>query len=237
MRSPRLHVAQGLSAGASIVIEGERAHYLRSVMRVRVGQEVRLFNGDEGEWGGRIADLKRHRIALRLAEQLRPPAPEPGATLAFAPIRMNRLDWLVEKAVELGVARLVPVLTRRTVVRLEKADRLRAIAIEAAEQCERLSVPAIDTPLTLSEWLSARDSSVCLLHADERAGAVPALTAWRRWPEAEFLVGPEGGFADDERTRLREEPRVTSVSLGPIILRAETAALFALAAWQIARHD
>ena len=237
MSTPRLHLALPLAQGAAIQFEGERVHYLRNVLRLREGAEVRPFNATDGEWLARIVASGRHRLDLLVEQRLRAPAPEPGPTLVFAPIRRNRLEWLIEKAVELGAAALLPVLTRRTVVRLEKADRLTAIAIEAAEQCERLTVPPIAAPVALPQWLSLRPPSFPLLHAAERGGGEPILAAARRHPAAEILIGPEGGFADDELALLRADPATVTVSLGQLILRAETAALHALVAWQLAQTD
>ena len=157
MSPPRLHVPDELAAGRMVPLAGDRAHYLRTVLRLRDGAPVRLFNATAGEWSGRIAGSGRHRVEIELDRCLRVPVPEPGPTLVFAPIRRNRLDWLVEKAVELGVARLVPVLTERAVARPDNAARLAAIAVEAAEQSERLTVPVVATPQTLSHWLEARD--------------------------------------------------------------------------------
>jgi 16S rRNA (uracil1498-N3)-methyltransferase len=235
MSPPRLHVAGHLMAGQLVPLEGDRAHYLRTVLRLRDGAEVRVFNASAGEWSGRLATVGRHKVEIWVEQRLRLPLPEPGATLAFAPIRRNRLDWLIEKAVELGVARLVPVLTERGVVRPDNAQRLAAIAVEAAEQCERLTVPAIDTPRPLDEWLAVRDGSAPLLFAEERGGALPLVAALRRWPGAELLVGPEGGFSERELAALHAAPNASAVSLGELILRAETAALYCLVTWQLAR--
>lgn len=237
MSPPRLHLDRPLAQGASIQLEGERVHYLRNVLRLREGAEVRPFNGADGEWLGRVDALGRRRLDLRLVELLRAPAPEAGPTMVFAPIRRNRLEWLIEKAVELGAAKLVPVLTRRTVVRPERVDRLQAIASEAAEQCERLTVPPISTPVSLSQWLQSRPSCLPLLHAEERGGGMSILAAIRRNPSAEILIGPEGGFADDELALLRADPATITVNLGHLILRAETAAVTALVAWQLAQTD
>jgi 16S rRNA (uracil1498-N3)-methyltransferase len=235
--APRLHLAQPLAQGAALQIEGERVHYLRNVLRLREGAEIRPFNAADGEWLARIATCGRHRLDLLVEERLRAPVAEPGPVLVFAPIRRNRLEWLVEKAVELGVMRLVPVLTRRTVVRPEKSDRLAAIAAEAAEQSERLTVPEITAPVALARWLCARERSLPLLHAEERGQGEAILAATRRHPSAEILVGPEGGFAEDELALLRADPATVPVSLGRLILRAETAALHALVAWQLAQTD
>jgi 16S rRNA (uracil1498-N3)-methyltransferase len=232
MTVPRLHCPGELATGQVHELSGERAHYLRHVLRLREGGVVHLFNAEAGEWRAEILRLGRHGLALRLAARTRAPAPEPGPTLAFAPIKRPRLEWLVEKAVELGAARLVPVITRRTVARPERADRLLAIATEAAEQCERLSVPAIDPPRPLTDWLDTR-AAVPLLFADERGEGAPVLEACRRHPDGELLVGPEGGFAPEERARLLALPGTVPISLGPRILRAETAALHTLVAWQL----
>ncbi len=154
----------------------------------------------------------------------------------FRPIRRNRLEWLVEKAVELGVAHLVPILTQRTVVRPEGSERLAAIATEAAEQCERLTVPVIDPPVPFAAWLVARDPARPLLFADERGAGLALSRALRAHPDAEMLVGPEGGFTGAEREMLIAAPSVVAVSLGTRILRAETAALYLLVVWQLERE-
>ncbi|MFO1047518.1 MAG: 16S rRNA (uracil(1498)-N(3))-methyltransferase [Geminicoccaceae bacterium] len=236
MSAHRLHVAERLNAGLTLGVAGDRAHYLRNVLRLREGGDLRLFNSGDGEWAGRIVAVARHRIDVRLEQRLREPADEPGPTLVFAPIRRNRLDWLIEKAVELGVARLVPVLTARSVVRLDQVDRLRAIVVEAAEQCERLSVPAVTEPEPLEQWLARRPARPLLL-ADERGGGMPIAAAWRAHSEAELLIGPEGGFTDEEREALLQRVGAVSTTLGPLILRAETAALVGLAAWRLACGD
>ena len=233
MTQARLHIAGPIGAGGEIRLADERAHYLRNVLRLREGELVRLFNAEDGEWAARLVAVARHAAVLRLLEQVRAPVPEPGPTLVFAPIRRNRLDWLVEKAVELGVARLVPVITRRTVVKPEGADRLAAIAREAAEQCERLSVPPVMPPTPFAAWLAARDPHEPVLVALTRTEAVPLARALRVQENGRamtFLIGPEGGFADDEREQLRAAPGVWAVSLGTRILRTETAALAMLAA-------
>jgi 16S rRNA (uracil1498-N3)-methyltransferase len=235
MTGPRLHLPDRLSAGRVVAVAADRAHYLRHVLRLREGATVRLFNGDDGEWRSAVASLGRRELTVRIGALVRAPAPEPGPTLVFAPIRRTRLEWLVEKAVELGVARLVPVITQRTVAKPEKADRLEAIAVEAAEQCERLTVPALEAPRPLGDWVTARGPGPVVLFADERGGALPVAEALKQQPDAELLVGPEGGFAAEERERLLAAPGVRPVSLGRRILRAETAALYALVCWQVAR--
>lgn len=236
MSAHRLHIDERLEAGLTVGVAGDRAHYLRNVLRLREGGDLRLFNAGDGEWSASITAVARHRIEVRLERRLREPADEPGPTLVFAPIRRNRLDWLVEKAVELGAARLVPVVTARSVVRLEQVDRLRAIVVEAAEQCERLSVPPITEPQPLERWLAQRPARPLLL-ADERGGGIPIAAAWQAHCEAEFLIGPEGGFTDEEHGALVQRSGAISTTLGPLILRAETAALVGLAAWRSACGD
>ncbi len=236
MTQARLHVAGPLAAGAAVRLEDERAHYLRNVLRLREGEPVRLFNAEDGEWEARLVGLARHAATLEPEALARRPAPEPGPTLVFAPIRRNRLDWLVEKAVELGVARLVPVITRRTVVRPEGSDRLAAIAREAAEQSERLTLPEVAPPAPFPAWLAgpAREPAPppALVALTREDAAVPLAEALRDAPpEPTLLIGPEGGFAPEEREELRAAgPRVRPVTLGPRILRTETAALAMLAA-------
>jgi 16S rRNA (uracil1498-N3)-methyltransferase len=236
MSTPRLHLDQLLAEGLSVSVEGDRAHYLRNVLRLREGGEVRVFNARDGEWSARIAAAARHRVDLRMERRLRAPADEPGPVLAFAPIRRNRLDWLIEKAVELGVAGLAPVLTARTVVRPEGSDRLAAIAVEAAEQCERLTVPSLSDPMPLGTWLAARSGARPLIFADERVATGSLLAACRDHASVEILVGPEGGFTEAEREQVLQVPRVAQVSLGPLILRAETAARAALVGWRLAQE-
>jgi 16S rRNA (uracil1498-N3)-methyltransferase len=237
MAVPRLYLPERLSAGRVVAVAADRAHYLRHVLRLREGAVVHLFNADDGEWRAGVASLGRRELGLLLEGQVRVAEPEPGPTLVFAPIKRNRLDWLVEKAVELGAARLAPVITERTVVKLGKLERLHAIAVEAAEQCERLTVPELEAPRPLGDWLAARGPGAAVLFADARGGASPVAEALKQQPDAELLVGPEGGFAAGERKRLLAAPGVRPVTLGRRILRAETAALYALVCWQAARGE
>lgn len=239
MTQARLHVADPLQAGATVRLEDERAHYLRNVLRLREGDPVRLFNARDGEWAARLAGVARHAAILEPSHRVRSPAAEPGPTLVFAPIRRNRLDWLAEKAVELGVSRLVPLLTERTVVRLENPARLRAIVAEAAEQCGRLTVPELAEPVPLGTWFAgvAAAAGPPVLLADE-AGGVPVATALAEAAEPpDLLAGPEGGWAPAERALLLSLSRLRAVTLGPRTLRAETAALALLAAWQAIRGE
>ena len=234
----RLHVAAPLVAGGSLELDGDHAHYLRHVLRLAPGAAVAVFNGGDGEWRAVIEGFSRAGCRLRVESRRRSAVAEPDLWLAFAPIRRSRLEVLVEKATELGVSRLIPVPTRHTDIARVNAGRLAAIAREAAEQCERLTVPEISHPVPfftlLSEW-SGRPLLVCA----ESGAAQPLATALAALPAgpAAVLVGPEGGFADSELDELRRQPFVVPVGLGPRVLRAETAALAALACWQALRGD
>jgi 16S rRNA (uracil1498-N3)-methyltransferase len=234
--APRLHLDRPLARGAVIELEGPGAHYLTRVLRLRAGAALTVFNGRDGEFAARLAGAGRHSAELRLEAPLRAPAAEPGPTLHFAPVRQSRLDWLVEKAVELGAARLVPVLTERTMVKLAKVERLRAIAVEAAEQCGRLTVPELAAPQPLAAWLDGA-AGRRIYFADERGTARPLLEAARVVGAGDLLIGPEGGFTAAERALLLQSPGIVAVTLGPRILRSETAALAGLAILGAASGD
>ncbi len=227
MRDTRLHLEDQLCAGASLELEADATHYLRAVLRARAGQTLRVFNAASGEWRARLDRLDRHGALVTVETELRPPAPEPGPTLLFAPLKKPRLEWLLEKAVELGVARLQPVRCRHGVVEAARPDRLRLRLVEAVEQCERLSLPELLPEAALLDAVR-QAGEVGVLLADE-AGGDPLGDALGRHPGAALLVGPEGGFAAEERTALHDLPFVHPVSLGPTILRAETASLMMLA--------
>lgn len=225
--TPRLFVGGPLDAGAQVVVDGQQAHYLGAVMRLSTGGAVRLCDDATGEWLARVETIERRRIGLVIERRLRRIALRDGPWLCAAPIKAARWDWLVEKATELGIDRLVPVGTQRGIVDKVKPDRVIAQMIEAAEQCGRTTLPAL-APLTglgalMRDWPADRR----LFWADERGGdALPQ--AWRPGPVA-LLVGPEGGFTDAERAMLAAHPQTTAITLGPRILRAETAALAGLA--------
>lgn len=212
-----------------IELERAQAHYLLDVMRLKVGDKVRLFNGQDGEWFSSISDAGRKSCRLKVEEQLRLQEEEPGPTLLFAPIKKSRLDLLVEKTTELGVGKLMPVRTRRSIVDRVNATRLRSITLEAAEQCERLTVPEIHELQTLEQALSDWPDERPLYVADETGGGRPLLQALEPERPAAFLIGPEGGFDPAELERLGEHPAVVKVGLGSRILRAETAGMVVLA--------
>ena len=227
---PRLFVDQALSEGASVAVDG---NYLAAVLRLGPGDRVKLFDDRTGEWVAEIAEAGKKRVTLSVRERLREREAVPDLWLLFAPIKRGRIDWLVEKATELGVARLVPVVTRRTIVDRLNLDRLRAHAIEAAEQCERTALPELGEPRKLEVVLKDWPGDRLLYFADEGGGEsfVPEPGP------AAVLIGPEGGFTDEERAAIRALPQARPVSLGPRILRADTAALAAISLWMAAAGD
>jgi 16S rRNA (uracil1498-N3)-methyltransferase len=232
---PRLYVEQALAEGAALTLEGPSANYLAVVLRLAAGDRVKLFDDRTGEWLAEIVDAGRKRVGLRLVERLRERESVPDLWLLFAPIKRGRIDWLAEKATELGVARLVPVLTRRTVVERVNVERLRAHVVEAAEQCERTALPELAEPAKLADLLRSWPPERALYFADEEGGT-PLSAAAAPGPAA-LLIGPEGGFTEDERSAIRAVPQARAVSLGPRILRADTAALAAIALWMAAAGD
>jgi 16S rRNA (uracil1498-N3)-methyltransferase len=232
---PRLFVRAPLGEGVQVELDAGQANYLGNVMRLGVGAELLLFDGQSGEWLARIADAGKKRMTLVVERRTHDAEAIPDVWLAFAPIKRAQTDWLVEKATELGVARLLPVMTQRTVAERVKLERLESIAIEAAEQCGRTRLPDIAEPVTLKQMLSSRDAARKLYFADE-GGGEPASEAFRPGP-ALILIGPEGGFTDEERALIRAARSAVPISLGPRILRAETAALAALAAFMALAGD
>ena len=228
--SQRLFVAADLHVGAAFDATDEQFNYLVRVLRMAVGDAVLVFNGRDGEWRATLADVGKRACQLVIDGQTRAQTAGPDITYLFAPLKRARLDYMVQKAVELGVRRLVPVLTRRTVAERVNLDRLRANAIEAAEQCGILHVAEIAEPVKLERVLSDWDSGRQLIFCDEAAGIadpIAALTPLRGFPVA-VLIGPEGGFEPQERDLIRALPYATAISLGPRIMRADTAAIAAL---------
>ena len=230
---PRLFVRRPLSEGGQVELDANQANYLGNVMRLGVGAEVLLFDGRSGEWLARIGEAGKKRMTLGVEGKTREPESVPDVRLAFAPVKRAQTDWLVEKAIELGAARLIPVMTQRTIAERVKLERLGAIAIEAAEQCGRTVLPEIAEPTALRDLL--RDTTRTLYFADE-SGGLPAADAFKPGP-ATILTGPEGGFTDEERAAVRATRNAVPISLGPRILRAETAALAALAAYMAIAGD
>lgn len=235
----RLYVTVPLAADAQLQVERDQAHYMANVMRQRVGDRVALFNGRDGEWSARITGIAKRNATLVCEERLRPQDMPPDLWLCFAPVKKARTDFIAEKACEMGCRRLVPVFTRHTNSERVRTDRLAAHAVEAAEQCGLLSVPEIAEPVTLEALLADWPEGRRLMFCDESGTAPPArgvLEAAGPGPWA-VLTGPEGGFAPEEAARLRAMPHAHAVSLGPRILRADTAAVAALALWQATLGD
>lgn len=239
----RLFTGDPLKAGQAILPSADQCHYLLQVMRSAGGDGVVLFNGRDGEWLSLLEVVSKKSCRLVLKEQLRPQSAEPDLWLAFAPLKKSNTDFIVEKATELGVSRLIPVFTERTNTTRVKCERLRLIAMEAAEQCDRLSVPQFSEPQNLKELIAHWPAGRTLLVPDETGGG-PSLASHLNDPARGgeipphgFLIGPEGGFAPSELDALDNLPFVSRVGLGPRILRAETAALAALACFQAFSGD
>jgi 16S rRNA (uracil1498-N3)-methyltransferase len=230
---PRLYVSQPLLPGADVHLSGPQAHYLITVMRLKSGEPVKLFDGVSGEWLALATSLGKRDLILRIEAQLRPLEAVPDLWLLAAPIKKSRIDLVAEKACELGVARYQPVITRRTVIERINLDRLRANMIEAAEQCARTTIPELGDPIKLPALLRNWPAERTLYFADENGGEafVPSPGP------AAILIGPEGGFDDEERAMIRALPQARAISLGPRILRAETAAFAAISIWMAAVGD
>jgi 16S rRNA (uracil1498-N3)-methyltransferase len=226
----RLFVEQSLEAGCDVACSRTHANYLLNVMRLSNDDELLVFNGQNGEWRAVLSRVKRNDCALNILDQVRPQEEGPDIQYLFAPVKRARLDFMVQKATELGVASLQPVLTRRTEARRVKLERMRANVIEAAEQCGVLRVPQILETISLDKLLDDWDSTRRIIYCDEEApisSPLDALQALVSGPLA-VLIGPEGGFDEGERTRLAGLSCVTSISLGPRIMRADTAGVAAL---------
>jgi 16S rRNA (uracil1498-N3)-methyltransferase len=236
----RLFIEGDLAGGAAVECGRDQAHYLVHVLRLAPGDPVALFNGRDGEWLARIDRIGKRSVILTVDNRLRPQAPEPDLWLVFAPVKRAPLDFLVQKATELGVSALMPAITRRTVVERVKRERMEANAIEAAEQCERLTVPRIEDARPLSQILDNWPADRRILFCAEAGEAAPINDFLREsgpgGPWA-VLTGPEGGFDQTELDLLTKFPNVNAVGLGPRILRADTAALVALACWQAVLGD
>jgi 16S rRNA (uracil1498-N3)-methyltransferase len=239
-KSPRLYVEAALAAGTSVALDRAQGHYLTHVLRLKAGQGVLLFNGRDGEWRASLAEGGKRMVSLAVTAQTRPQTKPADLHYLFAPLKSARLDYMVQKAVEMGAARLQPVLTRHGQVARINLDRMRANAIEAAEQCGILSVPEIAEPLPLLRLIVQRTPARWLVFCDEDAEVANPLAALQTVPlraPLDVLIGPEGGFAEDERAALIQLPQVARLSLGPRILRADTAAVAALAVVQAALGD
>jgi 16S rRNA (uracil1498-N3)-methyltransferase len=235
--APRLFVTQKLEAGAAIRLDGNPAHYLARVMRAQAGDIVILCDDQTGEWAARVSDVSKRDVVLEVAEMLRPREAVPDLWLCPALLKKDRFDLILEKATELGAARIQPVITRRCVADKLNLERARAITIEAAEQCARTALPVLDDPVKLDALLTGWPEERALFFADENGGEPAAQAFAAHAGPAAILTGPEGGFDDAERERIRAHPAARPISLGPRILRGETAAIAALAVWMTRAGD
>ena len=238
-RAPRLFIDTALRPGAVAVLDRDQSNYLGNVLRLASGDSILIFNGRDGEWLAELAGRKRPE-SLTTVKQTRPQDVLPDLIYAFAPLKHARLDYMVQKAVEMGAARLQPVLTRFTQVARVNGERMRANVIEAAEQCGILSVAEVAEPMPLERFLAARDAERLLIFCDEAAEVADPLRTLAQGTAnsgIDVLIGPEGGFAEEERTLLMRQARTLRLSLGPRILRADTAAVAALALVQAMLGD
>lgn len=248
---PRLYHEGGLAAQISVALTPEQAHYLRNVLRREAGAEIRLFNARDGEFAAHLAEIGKKAAAATIDKRLRTPEIEPDVELLIAPVKRAAMEMIIQKGTELGARAFTPVLTDRTNTDRLRIDRLQAIALEASEQCDRLSVPPVRAPAKLAELLLHWDAGRTLYYCDE-AGDDPSMEWGGREGRAAtlfetakevgarpsaILIGPEGGFSPEERGWMRAFPSVKPVTLGPRILRADTAAIASLALWQAAVGD
>ncbi|POO56571.1 16S rRNA (uracil(1498)-N(3))-methyltransferase [Agrobacterium rosae] len=238
-RMQRLFVSQPLSQSEAIEANSDQFNYLANVLRLTDGAEILLFNGRDGEWKTTLSYPTRKKILLTASEQTRPQPETPDLHYLFAPLKTGRMDYLVQKAVEMGVGVLQPVMTQHVQGKITNLDKLRANVIEAAEQCGILAVPQVLEPIKLKDLLESWDASRRIIYCDEGDEGQNPLSVLSRIEEKQLalLVGPEGGFSEDERQLLRDHPSVTPIPLGPRILRADTAAVAALAVIQATVGD
>jgi 16S rRNA (uracil1498-N3)-methyltransferase len=237
-RSPRLFIEAPLEEGAEVTLNAAQSHYLGTVLRLKPGSQVLVFNGRDGEWTAKLSVAKR-ASALLIGAKTRAQSSAADLHYLFAPLKAARLDYMVQKAVEMGVSRLQPVFTRHSQAARVNIERMRANAIEAAEQCGVLSLPEIGEPVAFSRLLAEWDAGRPLVFCDENAETADPIAALAGLPRSPLavLIGPEGGFAEDERASLLKLPNVVRLSLGPRILRADTAAVAALTLVQAVLGD
>jgi len=236
--TPRLFVDQPLSPQAQVSLAVEQAHYLGGVLRLGVGDAVCVFNGRDGEFISQVAEAAKKKMVLRVGEMTRPALPPPDIDYVFAPLKHQRLDYLVQKATELGARRLRPVITARTIAERVNLERMKANVIEAAEQCELVYLPEVLEPISLNALIRDWPKERALIYCDEAAeqsNAIAALSALQM--PAAILVGPEGGFTPEERAQLNSLAFVKAISLGPRIMRADTAAVAVFALVQAVIGD
>lgn len=235
--APRLFVEDELIADQTLSIEGQHAHYLGKVMRVQPGDAIILCDNVSGEWLATVDTVEKRRIHATLARKLRDRETPPDLWLCPALLKKDRFDWVIEKATELGVAEIRPVVTRRCVADKLNLGRAKTIAIEAAEQCARTALPELHPPLSLKDLLRDWSEDRTLFFADEEGGADALASFTANSRPAAILIGPEGGFDDAEREVIRAHPNTVAISLGQRILRGETAAIAAISVWMASVGD
>ena len=236
---PRLFIDAPLAAGRAIEADSAQSNYLLNVLRMDDGAELLVFNGCDGEWLARVSRASKKKALITPAGQTRAQPPLPDLVYCFAPLKSGRLDYMVQKAVEMGAGVIQPVLTQHTQIHKPATDKMRANALEAAEQCGILAVPDVREPVKLDRLLADWDKARRIIFCDESAegdNPLPVLSGIKE-DRLAVLIGPEGGFSEDERRQLHALPFVTSIPLGPRILRADTAAVAALAVVQAAKGD
>ncbi len=236
-RTPRLYVDAPLAVGGQVALNSDHANYLRNVLRLSRGDEILLFNGRDGEWRAQLAGDGKRALGAELGERVRAQPPPPDLHFLFAPLKHARLDYLVQKAVEMGASHLRPVITRHTQVARVNLERMRANVIEAAQQCGVLNLPSVREPIDFAE--AAADDGRLLVFCDERAEVQDPVAALHAAPcrPVSLLIGPEGGFAEGERDALLRRGNIARIALGPRILRADTAGVAALALVQAVLGD
>ena len=239
MSNIRLYINQALHVGEQILFSEEDSHYLCNVMRLKDGEEILCFNGKEGEFRIVLTQVNKKTCEGEVLSQTQPFRSSPDIWLLFAPVKKDKTDFIIEKATELGVNKIIPVITQRTISDKVKTERFCAQAKEAAEQCRRLDVPQIEDAVSLEKYLTAWPKERALFFMDESGEGISAKEAFlaHQGKPAAILVGPEGGFAKEEMEKIRQKEQAVSVTLGPRILRAETAVAAALSVWQATVGD
>ena len=238
-RTPRLFIDHPLTPEGEVPLDRDQSHYLNTVLRLKSGDPIKIFNGIDGEWRATVNRQDKRSASLSITDQLRSQPGQPDIDFLFAPLKQARLDYVVQKAVEMGASRIIPVITRHTQVTRINSERMRANAIEGAEQCGILHVPAIGDAISFSALLANWDPARTLIVCDEALKPESPLATLKSIPKGPLaiLIGPEGGFADDERASLSRHEHVIRLSLGPRILRADTAAVAAFALVQATLGD
>lgn len=234
----RLYIPQHLAQETRLILDESQSHYLCNVMKMRVGEKISCFDNRSGEYGCEIAEINKKQCVLKVKSHDKPFEQVPDVWLLFAPVKKDKTDFIIQKATELGVRKIIPVITRHTISERVKTERFVAQAIEASEQCRRVDIPEVATTVKFTDLWASWKRERKLYYMDETLNGKPVKTAFSKAPEkCAILVGPEGGFSSEELEKLRSLPYAEGVSLGKRILRAETAVVAALSCWQALRGD